>query len=191
MAQIIRADSPDAVGLLSACLAADGIAIAPCDTIYGILGRAPVTESRIREIKGRGENKPFIVLQPSVKSVLAFATQEIENSLLDLWPGALTLIIATGEGNVGMRVPADSFLVDVLNRTGPLYSTSVNVSGEQPLWRIADIKQTFSGRVDMIVDGGDMPGKLPSTIVDITKKPYRVLRYGVVELPADVLRRCT
>ncbi|MBN1686975.1 MAG: L-threonylcarbamoyladenylate synthase [Spirochaetales bacterium] len=190
MATIIAGTDANAAVLLSSCLNEKGIAIAPCDTIYGILGCAPRTETRIREIKGRGEEKPFILLHATVESVLAAADTEVPAPLLALWPGPLTLILKAGIGKTGFRVPADSFLLDVLKRTGPLFSTSVNRSGETPLWRIADITAAFGGNVDMIVDGGDLPGKRPSTIIDLSEKPFTILRHGAAELSDEVLGLC-
>ena len=190
MAEVVASSDVEAVLRLSSCLKKKGIAIAPCDTIYGILGSAPSTESRIREIKGRGEEKPFIVLHATVESVLAATHTQVSEAVLALWPGPLTLILETGSGKTGFRVPADDFLTEVLRRTGPLFSTSVNRAGEPPFWRIADINAVFGKKVDMIVDGGDLRGKRPSTIVDISEKPYKLLRSGAVQLPAEVLKFC-
>jgi len=191
MARIVLASDGDAAVSLASVLVEEGIAITPCDTMYGIHGIVPATERKIRDIKGRHENKPLIVLQPSVESVLEIAADDLPESLLALWPGALTLILRTENGAVGYRVPADSFILGVLEKTGPLYSTSVNLSGEPPLWRAKDIKNIFADKVDIIIDGGDLPGKIPSTILDIRKKPYTILRQGAVELPEEIRGVCT
>ena len=190
MAAVVAASDRNAETLLTSSLRAKRIAIAPCDTIYGILGSAPSTEEKIFAIKGRGHDKPLIELHSSVESVLSQAIDSIPEAFLSLWPGALTLIIPTEKGKTGFRVPADDFLLKVLRNTGPLYSTSVNVSGEPSLWRITDIKARFAGKVDLIVDGGDLEGKLPSTIIDVSEKQYKVVRAGAVKLSDEVLALC-
>ncbi len=189
MATVVAGAEGDAADQLSSCLQAGGIAIAPCDTIYGILGSVPATRSKIKKVKGREEGKPFIELYPSVESVMEKATQYVPGPLLDLWPGALTVILQTKMGKTAVRVPADAFLLKVLARTGPLYSTSVNKSGQPALWHIADIRTAFADAVDMIIDGGDLRGT-PSTIIDISEKPFTIVRHGAVQLPPEVLQLC-
>ena len=69
-----------------------------------------------------------------------------------------------------------------------LFSTSVNVSGKPALWRIEDICSTFEKHVDLVVTAGDRPEGVPSTIVDVTAKPYRLLRRGALDLPDDLFK---
>ena len=190
MATIVASGDRNAADTLSACLIDKGIAIAPCDTIYGILGCVPGAEERIREIKGRGKKKPFLVLHSTVESIIDLALETIPAPVLALLPGPLTLIVPTKKGKTGLRVPADDFLKSVLERTGPLFSTSVNLSGEPPMWRISEIKKNFYEKVDIIVDGGDLAGKAPSTILDISEKPFTIVRRGAATLPEEVSRLC-
>lgn len=190
MAAIVKKGDPDAAAVLSACLVDGGIAIAPCDTIYGIHGCAPGTEGRIRRIKGRGESKPFLILHPSVDSVVELAVHPIPLPILELLPGPLTLILQTNGGKKGLRVPADRFILTVLEKTGPLFSTSVNRSGEPPMHGISNIKESFSEDVELIIDGGDVPANVPSTILDISEKPFTLVREGAMKLPEVVLRLC-
>ena len=168
-----------------------GLVITPCDTIYGIIGIAPDAEQAIREAKGRGEEKPFITLLSSPQKAAEYSVNVIPPEILGLWPGPLTLILrGMRDGTAGFRVPEDDFLIAILSLTGPLYSTSVNYSGEAPLWRINDIIDMFESRVDLIIDDGDLPGKAPSTVLDITSKPFRILRQGAHHLPPGVIEQC-
>ena len=190
MARILSRNSEWTSRELSGCLSGGGIAVAPCDTIYGILGHVPDTESGIRDIKGRAETKPFIVLQSSAELIVAASEQTIPEQLLGLWPGPLTLVVATGVGTTGFRVPADPFLRGVLDSTGPLYSTSVNFAGRPALCKISEIIDQFSDRVELIVDGGDLVGRVASTVLDVSTTPYRLLRPGAVELPEEIRALC-
>jgi len=185
----MRLDAADTAtaAALTACLAGGGVAIMPCDTIYGIVGAAPESEARIRELKGRGE-KSFLQLIPSAAWLPRFTAQALPPQLAAYWPGPLTVIFPSGPSTVALRVPADPLLRGLLERLErPLYSTSVNAGGQPPLWRIQDILQDFEQRVDLVVDAGDLPGRLPSTIVDVTARPFRILRRGALELPPELL----
>jgi len=85
-------------------------------------------------------------------------------------------------------VPDDVFLMRLLEIIEkPLISTSVNRSGQKPMNKIDDIVNHFEESVDCIVDGGDMEGKTPSTVLDISAKPYRILRIGACTIPSRLL----
>ena len=184
----IGAAEPGLAARLAELLAAGGVAIMPCDTIYGIVATAPGSEARLRELKGRGE-KSFLQLIAGPDWLARFGELHLPETLAAYWPGPLTLIFPAGQGSVALRVPADPRLRALLERLDrPLYSTSVNRSGQPALWRIADIVEQFEAVVDLVVDAGDLPGRLPSTIVDVSQRPFRVLRQGALELPPEALR---
>ncbi|MAG13285.1 MAG: translation factor Sua5 [Spirochaetales bacterium] len=188
---VVEKDSPDTLHRTTSTLKKGGIVIAPGDTIYGVLGLAPSTADMIRKAKGRGEKKPFITLLPTREAAADYSVDELPRNIYDLWPGALTLIIRTeGDGTGAFRVPADEFLLAIMAVTGPLYSTSVNFSGGAPLWKIEDITDVFDARVDLIVSDGDLPGKMPSTVLDVTAKPFRILREGACHLPPEIISQC-
>ena len=167
----------------------NGVAIMPCDTIYGIVGIPGPAELRIREIKGREENKPFIKLISSSDFIKSISQDTLDNRILSLWPGPLTVIVKALNGDTeALRVPQDSFLLEILSLLGkPLVSTSVNISGKPAMNNIAEIIKNFRESVDLIIDGGDMNDSVPSTIVDLTSKPYRILRQGKCIVPAEYL----
>lgn len=176
---------PQLTEKVSRILARGGIVIMPCDTIYGFVGKFPDADGRIRSVKGRGETKPFLVL--STEELLTNLTyQQIPGDLKKYWPGPLTMILkgkSAGE-TVAVRVPKDPVLLRLIEAAGsPIFSTSVNRSGESPLNRIAEIIDEFEGEVDLVVDGGDIVGGSPSTIVDATSRPFRILRRGSLDLP--------
>ncbi len=176
--------------LLAEILSAGGIAIMPCDTIYGIVGRAPDTEKRIRAAKGREEVNPFLMLIESEAAIERLSDTKLDRRVAALWPGPLTVVIpARSGGTVAVRVPSDQSLRGLIARVGaPLYSTSVNRSGMPALGAILEIVREFENSVDLIVDGGDIVGGEPSTLLDITQRPYRILRQGACEVPPALLR---
>ncbi len=186
---VIAAGNPRAFTVLSRLLARGGVVVIPCDTIYGLVGAAPDTESRLRAIKGRGDDKPFLLLVADRAWVARVSRAEVPPSLARHWPGPLTVILpASAGGTVAVRVPDSVFLRGVLEAVGrPLYSTSVNRAGAPALWRIGEIVEEFEAEVDLVIDGGDLPGAAASTIVDATCSPCRVVRRGALELSAEEL----
>jgi L-threonylcarbamoyladenylate synthase len=161
-----------------------GVAILLCDTIYGIVGISPESEERIRDIKGRERNKPFILLIPDAGWLPRFTSTELPQTLQHIWPAKLTMILPHRKGGtLALRVPEDSSLRSIVKDLDrPLVSTSVNRGGEPPLNRIDEIIAEFESDVDLIVDSGDHEGGIPSTIVDVTTTPYRILRQGAVKI---------
>jgi L-threonylcarbamoyladenylate synthase len=91
-------------------------------------------------------------------------------------------------GTVAVRVPADGFLRDLVRAVGtPLYSTSVNRAGSPPSTGIQEMRREFEADVDIIYDAGDHPPGAPSTLLDVTRRPYTILRQGAAILdPADL-----
>ena len=187
---IVRSSASNAVDLAVRCLCDDGVIVAPCDTIYGFLGRVPQTESKLKKIKGRGETNPFLVLVPTAEQVINLSETHIPELLRSTWPGPLTLIVDTAKGTVGYRVPEDDFLHKVLVRTGPLFSTSVNRSGNPELFKIKSIIEEFENLVSLIIDAGDFENRTASTILDISKRPYQLLRSGALVLPEEIIQEC-
>ncbi|MCK5197995.1 MAG: L-threonylcarbamoyladenylate synthase [Spirochaetales bacterium] len=171
-----------------AILSDAGIVIMPCDTIYGIVGVAPASEKKIRELKGREETKPFLLLIRK-DWVSRFTEIEIDRRFMDLWPGPLTLIVPGLDGySIALRVPDDDRLQNLLSELNePLYSTSVNRSGQESLYKTEEIEKEFGSEVDLFVNEGDLEGGLPSTIIDISQKPYKLLREGACRIDLTML----
>lgn len=185
---ILSIDDPGLAGRLGDVLSEGGVAIMLCDTIYGFIGRAPETDGRIRTIKGRGERNPFLRLVSSVEEAASLADGPLDPRVTALWPAPLTVVLRAPEGTVAVRLPDDPFLRGVIATLGsPIFSTSVNRSGRPPMSNIAEIIGEFERDVDLIVNAGDRPGGVASTILDVSKTPYRVLRKGAFEVPPELL----
>ncbi|HVO37892.1 MAG TPA: L-threonylcarbamoyladenylate synthase [Spirochaetia bacterium] len=185
---VLPAADPEAFPLLVRTLSGGGIAIIPCDTIYGIVGIAPSTEQAIRAVKGRGDDKPFLQLIAEASWVGRLSAVEAPLSLSRHWPGPLTIVLpARAGGTVALRVPDSPFLRRLLAELDrPLYSTSVNRSGEAPVNTMDEIRRGFEKDVDLVLDGGPLSGR-PSTLVDASVRPCRVLRQGALVLPGEDL----
>ncbi len=169
------------------------IAVLPTDTVYGFSGIVDGrhfsynTDKKIFEIKGRAENKPLIQLISSPDQLKKYTRDVVPESLLEKWPGPLTIIVHTYKkgGDVettAFRCPGDEWLREVIERCGePIYSTSVNRSGSPVLDNIREIKEEFGNAVSLIVDDGDKKGGVPSTIVKIeVDGSVAVVRQGAI-----------
>lgn len=185
---VLTQADPLVSGRLLEVLSAGEVAIVRCDTIYGFVGRAPDTERRIRRIKGRGEKSPFLLLVGTIEQAEGLSRASLDPRVSDLWPGPLTIVVDAPGGTVAVRLPDDPFLTGIVRSLGqPIYSTSVNRSGNPPMWRVNEIIREFEAEVDLIVDAGDQPAGRPSTILDVTHRPYRILRQGDFNVPQSLL----
>ncbi len=178
-----------------------GIVIIPTDTVYGFSGIVDLknassnfeTDAKIRTIKGRAETKPLIQLIARPEDLRLYTDDEIPDSLLSKWPGALTIIVHTKKDSplaehaaiptIAFRCPGDEWLRKIIAECGaPIFSTSVNRSGQPVLDTPAAIISEFENEVDLIIDDGDKKGALPSTLVTIENGEVKVLRQGTVEI---------
>ena len=109
--------------------------------------------------------------------------------LAKYWPGPLTIVLPDKlGGTVAVRVPDSPFLARLLAAVGkPLFSSSVNKAGSPPIVSVDEMSRVFGDLVGVIYDAGDPDPAAPSTLVDATTHPFRVLRQGVLHLdPADL-----
>jgi len=108
------------------------------------------------------------------------------------WPGPLTLIfpakdtlsefITAGTGKVAVRIPGESFALDLARYCCfPFTATSANPSGMPPAQNAETVKIFFGEKIDLIVDCGPAAGLLPSTIVDVAGDEIKILREGVLK----------
>lgn len=172
------------------------LVVHPTDTLYGLAGHVRIhrTIEKIFEIKQREETAPLSALigEPDQLERLVAQVPEAAAKLMEqFWPGPLTLIfpaaemvnpILIGFGNtIGVRLP-DHALSRALCRASrsAITSTSVNLRGQQPAACPVDIEPKIMQQIDCLIDGGQQNMSVPSTLVDTTVTPVRVLREGAV-----------
>jgi L-threonylcarbamoyladenylate synthase len=167
-----------ALAAVAEALGRGGIALLPTDTIYGLhaLAANDAAVARIAELKGRPDDKPFVVIAASADQLRAFGA-DVPAALDGLWPAPLTAIVRRGESTVAARVPDLDWLRALLVKTGPLVSTSANRAGEPPISSIVELAKDVAAGVDVAIDTGRRDGK-PSTIVDFTSSSPRLVREG-------------
>ncbi len=178
-----------------------GIIAFPTETFYG-LGVDPfnvLAVQRLYDVKGRSPQAgPILVLIRSRDDLSALVSEIMpaaERLMQACWPGPLTLVfraaeavpsvLTAGTGTVGVRLSASPDVRRLLEAIdGPLTGTSANRSGHPPAATAGEVERIFGADVDLILNGGATPGGLPSTVVDTTVSPPRLLREGCVSQAA-------
>jgi len=173
-----------------------GVIAFPTDTFYGLGSDcfSPTAVKRIYNLKKRKEKKPLPVLISDLRDIaqITSGTPPFFNMLSKkLWPGPLTLVLKASSlvpkdllgpsGTVGVRIPNVLWIREMVKMAGfPVTATSANISGNKEIEEAAEVMEVFSGKVDLIVDGGKTMGKKPSTVLDLTSGKPRVLRQGAI-----------
>lgn len=176
----------------------------PTETFYGLGANAmdPRAVGRVFEVKGRPESKPLLVLVDSVKMAesLALEVSDLARQLMAAyWPGPLTLVLraasevpaglTAGTGTLGVRVPGHPLALGLVRAARvPVTAPSANPSGEAPPTAAAEVRRFFEGKIDLILDGGSTPGGRPSTVLDLSVSPPRLLRAGALDLSPFLTR---
>lgn len=187
------------------------IGVIPTDTIYGVAASALSKKAVARAYVAlkRNPQKPFIILVYSLKDLSRFDIKidgQTRRILDALWPGKISVILPClpaktsvaaglsakwkylhrGSESLAFRVPKKPSLIALLEKTGPLISTSVNVEGAKPAETIAEAQNSFGDRIDFYVGSGKIKS-LPSTLVEINEGKLNVLRQGQKKLNKNLL----
>jgi L-threonylcarbamoyladenylate synthase len=195
--------APEEISRAVEVLRDGGIVAFPTDTVYGIgaHGMLPQAVERLYAVKERPRDKAIPLLLPGLDALptVAASVPKVAHTLAaHFWPGALTIVlcrsslvpdaVTAGGDTVAVRVP-DHPLTQALLRAlaAPLAATSANRSGEPAPDTAAGVLDQLEGRIDLILDGGQCPGGVPSTVVDVTVDPPAVLRAGGID-PAALRR---
>jgi L-threonylcarbamoyladenylate synthase len=196
----------DDAARLEECLAGDGIAVIPTDTVYG-LACNPESETAVRrvyELKQRPTVKPsaviFFALEPALETLTELESRT-RAALGVLLPGPVTLLLpnpkrrfplacdptGTPSGLLGLRVPVLSGPLTALAAVGvPAAQSSANLSGGPDPRRLGDVPVELRESADLVLDGGELPGTA-STVIDLSEyeasRIWRIVREGPLGRP--------
>jgi L-threonylcarbamoyladenylate synthase len=181
-------------------LRAGEVVALPTETVYGLAANAldSTAVARIYEIKGRPAHNPIIVHVASVEMAKRCVTQwpPLADKLARaFWPGPLTLvlprkkeipdIVTAGGETVGVRWPSHPFIQEVIRACDfPLAAPSANLSNQISPTNAEHVIRQLGGKIPLIVDGGQSQVGLESTVMDLTAKPLRLLRPGMIHAEA-------
>ena len=180
-----------------------GLVAFPTETVYGLGGDAfnPDSSKKIYAAKGRPSDNPLIV-HIAEMSALDKLSDNIPEILYDLadafWPGPLTMIIKKkqdvpsettgGLDTVAIRMPDHPVALQLIRAGGGyIAAPSANASGRPSPTLASHVEEDLNGRIDMIIDGGEVGIGIESTIVDLSGDVPMILRPGYVT--RDMLER--
>lgn len=175
---------------------AGGLVAFPTETVYGLGGDAlnPRSSEKIYQAKGRPSDNPLIIHIADMDALGAIV-REIPESAMKLaerfWPGPLTMIMnksdlvpyetTGGLDTVAVRMPVHRVARELIRAAGGYVAApSANRSGRPSPTLAKYVAEDMDGRIEMIIDGGDVDIGLESTIVDLTAKQPTVLRPGYI-----------
>ncbi|BAY65844.1 SUA5/yciO/yrdC domain-containing protein [Calothrix brevissima NIES-22] len=173
----------------------------PTDTVPA-LASLPEKAELIFAAKQRSQDKPLILMGAKAEDLWPYVQsqadeykiwQEITNKY---WPGGLTLVLPasdlvpkvmnpTDPTTIGIRVPDSAIAQRILSQTGPLATTSANLSGQPPLQTMAEIESQFSQALTLSVtevSQDTSTGGVPSTVAKWTGNNWQILRQGNIKL---------
>lgn len=172
-----------------------GLVIFPTETVYGLGADAlnPRAVKKIFKVKGRPVKKALII-HVSKKSTIDVLAKDIPRQARMLvrkyWPGPLTLVlkkkkivpgIVTGGGDtVAIRMPDHPLALKLIRAAGPIVGPSANFYGKKPPRTVKEISPKLLKSVDAVLDGGKAKTGIPSTVVDFTKTPPKIVRKGSI-----------
>ena len=173
-----------------------GLVAFPTETVYGLGGDAlnPESSKKIYAAKGRPSDNPLIVHIADKRDLYRIVREVPEKAkkLMEaFWPGPLTMIFYKNElvpqattgglDTVAVRMPSDRIAAAFIRAAGGFVAApSANVSGRPSTTTAAHVEEDLSGRIEMILDGGQAVIGLESTIVDMSVEPPVILRPGAV-----------
>lgn len=186
--------SPAQVRAVLTILNKGGVVVYPTDTSYGIGCDATNARSvkKIFQIKHRAIDKQVSVIVGSVAIAEQYGTFSPDAHALArvFWPGALTIIVKRkrGKGTIGLRIPQHPIALQLAKAFGrPIVSTSANISGKPPCYSLRAFdhqrrEQDTGPHPDAVIDGGALPRRRPSTVINLTTEPPHYLRKGPITL---------
>ncbi|HEV2827297.1 MAG TPA: L-threonylcarbamoyladenylate synthase [Pyrinomonadaceae bacterium] len=194
---MIQKDSEETRSEAARIIANGGIIAFRTDTFYG-LGADPLNPEAIRkvkELKGREDDKPILLLISDLNQVDRFVAQSDFFKLVAArhWPAPLTLIgvslphvpieLTAGTNSLGIRLPDDEDVRDFVRVCGgALTATSANISGQPPARTAQEVQSYFPEGLEIIIDAGQVSVSEPSTVVDLSGRDPRVIREGAIPL---------
>lgn len=175
-----------------------GIVIFPTETAFGVGCRMDDEKAvrRLIKIRRREEGKPFLVLAASLAMAKKYWQKlpaRIEALAKKFWPGPLTIIffcqkdlvpasVRAGGETLGIRVPPHEIARQLVEGVGvPILAPSANFSGQPAPFKFPDLDPELIKKVDYVLKAPCGQFKKPSTVIDVTKTPFQILREGAIK----------
>lgn len=170
------------------------VVVIPTDTVYGLAARAAdkAAVERLYGLKKRVA-QPGTIIAANIEQLVELGIkQRYLKAVEQFWPNPLSVIIPCanpdvsylhqGKMSLAVRIPKNKALCDLLLTTGPLLTSSANHPKEEPANTRQEAEKYFGDTVDLYVDGGDLSGHEPSTIIRIVDDAIELIREGAVAI---------
>ena len=170
-----------------------GIIAYPTDTFYGI-GCDIMNKKAIEKIyllRHRDRNKPFSFICSGLKNISDYAkvSNYAYKTMKRLLPGPYTFILEgsklvpkimlTKRRTAGIRVPRSPICIELVQELGnPVISTSAKAPDNTVFDDPSLIYDHFRSTIDLVIDGGPVPGK-PSSVISIINDEPEIIREGI------------
>lgn len=181
--RLLRADAPGAVEEAAAALARGDLVAFPTDTVYGLAaGHGHIRKLYVAKDRPKDKRIPVLLADAANLAASAMVTPAARALAARFWPGPLTIVlVAPRRGTLAFRVPANDIARRLLAASGGgLPVTSANRSGRPDATTAEEVVAQLDSRVALVLDGGRTPGGVPSTVVDCSVEPIRILREGAI-----------
>jgi L-threonylcarbamoyladenylate synthase len=178
---------------------AGAIGVIPTDTVYGIVARAAdeAAVARLYELKKR-DDKPGTLIAASIEQLEEIGLKHrYLKAVEQFWPGAVSVVIPAadpkflylhrGKMSLAVRIPKDKELLALMQKTGPLVTSSANHPGKPVANTAKEARDYFGDEIDFYIDGGNLSDREPSTIIRIVDDAIEVLREGAVKIDDDTI----
>lgn len=192
-----QGDGKEIINKVVSCLQNDGLVIAPSDTVYGVLvnAKSSTAVKKLLAFKDRPVGKAISVFVSGFDMLNQYAVvPDSQKGLLNsLLPGPYTVVLdslhhtdtllESEKGTLGLRYIDVPFVTDLVASFGsPVTATSANLSSTSPHYSVESLLHSLSDEkkelIDLIVDGGKLPVRKPSTVIDLSSSDIQVLRSG-------------
>jgi len=178
-------------------LKAGGVVMHPTETCYGLAVdvRNPQAIEKLYKLKGRDAAKPVSILVSDLGMAKKYG--EFSKEALRLadqyWPGPLTILVPRVDGKsqafVGIRCADHEFSLELVKAFGSaITTTSANLAGKEPLYEAnVEVFGDLAKEIDLVIDGGRIPARRPSTIVKVVDDKVELVREGSVKVNCATL----
>jgi len=164
-----------------------GLVAFPTETVYGIAANSLDKKAidRLCKIKKRPKNKPFsihIAKLEELKKLGIILPGQAKRIIYKFWPGPLTIVAFNKKKEkIGIRMPRNRIALALIHESGvPVVAPSANMSGKKPPTSAEEVLSGMKTLIDIILDGGVTELGKESTVLDVTTKPFKVLREGAI-----------
>lgn len=194
--QLLPSSQPDAITRALEILRAGGLVALPTDTVYGVgaLAFDGAAVESIYAAKNRPVEKaiPILIADAEDLDKVAVNVPDMARILASrFWPGPVTLVVPklptlpkaiSATNTVAVRIPDHEAARALLRAAGPMAVTSANISGQVSPVRAEEVMSQLNGRIPLVINGGETPGGVPSTLVDCLGDEPIILREGPISL---------